>query len=412
MRVSSLVTGKIALWAGLAAIGAVAAPAACFYPGYTFNEPENTGGAGGASTSSGLSSQHSTTSTQTSSGMGGSMSNATSSSASGTGGMLNDCMGTADCSNPMCDAYACVSEAPAGWMGYFTVYDGDAANDPGCPKLYPMPSYQGNGGLNAPSVTCSQCTCGAPTGQTCQAMKIANLGELFVSNDTCLQQTQMQASCGKFIATNTDGACYSGGVAGGANNCGEPMGMSCPGGGQPCNVGSVFGDPMAVGGGCPPSPQVPNKPPATWSSFGRACGETSLGTGCNAGQVCLPKAISPYQSGVCISKPGEVMCPPTFPKQHIYYDSFDDTRDCTPCTCGAIQGASCSMSLNLYSDGGCANLLVSIPAGGCKDLSGNPTVGSRKAVNIAFTGTCQVDASGGKPMGAVTGKNPITYCCK
>ena len=51
-------------------------------------------------------------------------------------------------------------------------------------------------------------------------------------------------------------------------------------------------------------------------------------------------------------------------------------------------------------------------AGFIGDLTGNPTVGSRKAVNIVFGGTCQVDPTGGKPTGKAVGKSPVTYCCK
>src|SRR5262245_4513121 len=94
---SSLPSAKtIALFVGLAAIGAVAAPAACFYPGYTFNEPESAGGGGGgmsvSASSTGSSSSSSTSGSSmmssSSSGMGGASSVSSSASGMACGGMM------------------------------------------------------------------------------------------------------------------------------------------------------------------------------------------------------------------------------------------------------------------------------------------------------------------------------------
>jgi hypothetical protein len=307
--------------------------------------------------------------------------------------------------------FACVTEAPSGWTGYFTLYDGPAAMDPGCPMDFPQNSYTGDGGLNAPPVTCSACTCSAPTGQTCAIGPVGMAKGLFISNNNCAAQ-QTMPSCGYFRDIPADGSCFAQlPLPAGSNICADPVNNMCGGGSEPCNVGARVDPATATGGSCTASTQSPTKPPATWTTFGHACGYQGATTGCNVGQVCLPKPAAPYQLGVCISKPGTNACPQTFPNQHVYYDSFMDNRDCSACKCSAVIGAGCSATVNLYSDAACNNLVASVATGTCMDLNGNPAISGRKATP-QFTGSCSADPTGGQPSGMVVGQNPITYCCK
>jgi hypothetical protein len=262
---SSLLSARtVALWAGLAAVGAIAAPAACFYPSYTFNEPEAAGGGGGGTPGSSSSNTASVSSGSTASssassgsGMGGAASVSSSASGMPCGGVAN---------------FACVTEAPAGWTGYFTLYDGPANKDPGCPPAFPQNSYTGDGGLTMPAIVCSQCTCGTPTGQTCTIQQLLGVGPLFVTNKTCAQFMSGTA-CGYSVPIAADGACNNSmPLTGGKTTCGDPVNNTCPGGSQPCDVGAAVGLTQASGGMCAPSPQNPTKPTARWTTFGHACG--------------------------------------------------------------------------------------------------------------------------------------------
>ena len=399
MRASSYLPSArtIALFAGLAAIGAIAAPAACFYPSYTFNEPESAGGGGGGTPGS-----SSNKATSSSSGM--------MSSSSGMGGATSSSSGTGMLCGGMPN-HTCVTAAPGGWTGYFALYDGPGVNDPGCPPDFTQDSYTGDGGINAPAIMCSQCTCATPTGQTCNIGPVGQAKGLFISNNTCAA-IGMMASCGYFRDVVANGTCFVQlPLPAGSAICSDPVNGQCLGGVEPCNVGVRVDPATATGGTCAASMQSPTKPPATWTTFGHACGYQGVTTGCNVGQVCLPGTNAPYQPGVCISKPGDNMCPQTFPNKHVYYDMMVDTRDCTACKCGPVTGATCTATVDLYSDAACNTKIASIPAGTCGDLSGNPAVSGRKATP-QFTGSCAADATGGQPTGSVTGQNAVTYCCR
>jgi hypothetical protein len=54
--------------------------------------------------------------------------------------------------------------------------------------------------------------------------------------------------------------------------------------------------------------------------------------------------------------------------------------------------------------------VVTLHAGGCANLTGNPNVGSRKAtVTAPQGGSCA--AGGGQAIGAATPGTPTTFCC-
>jgi len=303
----------------------------------------------------------------------------------------------------------CVPEAPSGWSGYFTLYDGPPAMAPGCPTLFPLQSYSGHGGLAAPAAICSPCTCGPPTGQSCTVGTFQGVGPLFVTNKTCAQ-FMMGPACGLSRTVIADGSCViTSPIPAGLNTCGDLVNNQCPGGNQPCNVGAAVGPAQASGGACPASPQNPSKPPATWTTLGRACGYQGSTLGCAGGQMCLPATSAPYRPGICVSRAGNFPCPPEFPNKHLYHDGFTDTRTCSPCTCGPVTG-DCSAMISLYNDSQCATQpIASIPAGGCADLTGNPGVLARKAV-AQLTGSCA--AIPAQPSGGVVGENPVTYCCQ
>jgi hypothetical protein len=389
MHATSSAAKRSSLWAVLGATLALGTPAACLYPDYSFNEPEPTGMGG----SGGVSSTSSSTATQAG-------------SESCTNGVDDNGDGKVDCADATCGAYACVSAVPATWTGYFTLFDGEPGKDPGCPDTFPTESYLGNATLSAPSATCPDCSCAPPQEQSC------TLPDLFVSNSSCAAQQTLPSACGFPVSIVVDGTCNNlDFLQGGDNTCANPVGTTCPTGNQPCNASITVKPPTMSGGKCTPIQPMQTVVPPAWKVLGRACGQTNPGKGCNVGQVCLPEVSAPYQPGICIQKQGVNACPAAFPNQHIYYDSFTDDRKCAPCQCGPPTGASCTTSVTIYTDSACTLPVASIPAGNCKDISGNPRLYGRKTVNTKIIpGSCQ--PSGGQAIGMAMPVGPTTFCCK
>jgi hypothetical protein len=401
-----------ARWIAVAAVGAAwiaIAPAACFFPDYTFDLTTSSGGSGGTGTTISTTSSSSTTT----------------SSSTGTGGELHvfeDCQngvddnddGKIDCEDPDCQAYECVDPIPAGWEtpGYVALYEGFASQTPpDCPTDMPTEVYEGNATLNAQPALCSPCGCAAPTGQDCQLLTDLDtatkpgIQAMQVSNQPCGQTaTQINTLT---VPNPWGGACY--------HDESFPGGQSCLG--APCNQSVNSAAPTVTGGTCMATGGSPTKPPVQWSSRALACHGSRQGGGCPSPQVCLPKPASPFKSRVCIEKTGDVECPAgtPFTKKGVYYGDVDDTRDCSGCACGSPSGGSCEITVTLYSDptaGACVTPVGSFKAGQCFDLVGNPAVrGRTDQITKAPSGaTCQPSQQS-MPFGSVTPKDATTFCC-
>lgn len=369
MRAFSSSAKRLALRVGLGVASVIVAPAACLYPTYTFNEPEPDG-------------------------------SSMSSTSSGPSESCGDSTGE----------FACVSDVPEGWSGYYVLFEGPSSDDPGCPPAFPAQDYAGNAELALPDPACPACTCTKPTGETCQ------LVDDIISNATCSFIKQAPLFCGRTQPLKTDGTCVaSNPSAGGLTTCGDPVAMSCAMGGmQACNGSITVRAGTVTGGSCTES-QTAKPFAVTSSKAGLACGgasSVSKGKACPGGQVCMPKAAEPYQPGVCIKQEGENTCPALFPKQHVFYKSFKDERICDACTCGDDTGASCSLTMQFFTNTACTGTPVAqVPSGNCLDIAGNPTLSGRKAVGMTLNqGSCT--PSGGQVLGAVTPEGPTTFCCK
>lgn len=412
------------LWLGLLAFAGVMVPA-CFYPEYSFNEAEPSGAGGDTSSSTTTSS---TTSAGGAGGAGGGTGGATTSSTGGggTGGDIGaeDCLngmddngdGDIDCADAKCGAFSCVSAVPATWTGHFFLFDGPPGMDPDCPASFPgtTNAFLGNGSLDAPAATCSACSCGAPTGQTC-----------VTPVEVMLQDAALNVNCGEAVPGSIN--CVGGLALGPANGscftdmfylpgqstCGVNGGAMCSMGSSPCNVSTVTTAPTVAGGTCAVGGGVPSLPGASWTNLGRGCGDpVAAGQGCNGAQVCLPKPDAPYESGVCISKDGDNACPPgAFAEKHVFYQEFTDMRGCTPCSCGGAAGSTCAVNVQLYSDNACINETASFAAGSCDNLTGNPDVRGRRLTTTQPPTGGACPPAGGQPTGGTTPMTPTTFCC-
>ncbi|MBK9259601.1 MAG: hypothetical protein IPM54_07145 [Polyangiaceae bacterium] len=369
----------------LGALGIAAAPMACLYPDYTFNEPEpgTTGGGAGQGGQGG------------SGGQGGGMPGVEDCD----NGTDDDGDSLADCADDDCTTgYACVPSPPLNWSGYVALFDGQEADQPACPSTFPS-SFPGYRNLLTPPHSCSACSCGSPAGQTCDLADV-----ITVSDKNCGFAPQTPNSINP--PANWQGECYG--------PAGLQGGQSCAGG--PCNSSVTTAKPTVTGGSCPPSGGVEDKQPAQWEAFGLACSGAPQGGGCGAGNVCQPKSATPFRSGLCVYRMGEQSCPVgEFSQQFIYYESATDNRACSPCECEAPAGSTCDATIKIYSDAAvntCTTEIASFMAGGCANLMGNPTVFGRAATVTAPTGgSCAVKAGGGQATGALTPTNATTFCC-
>ncbi|HEY4116857.1 MAG TPA: hypothetical protein VGM56_03325 [Byssovorax sp.] len=437
---------SFALVAAASALFAMAAPSGCFYPDYTFDE--NATGAGGpgpttTSTHSGNPMSSSTTSTashttsstttqtttSTGNAAGGGGSSGTGMGGNGGSGAGEDCTngvddngdGKVDCADPKCAGYSCVNAIPAGWTGYFALYDGPPGGDPGCPSDFPAdtdPSFVGSAGLSFNPSDC-ECTCGNPTGQTCNFPTELDIFDVPDCNTDCSSDCCFSLPLTPGFTGSCYGMTYVGGTTCGAGHAADCQSTMT---GHPCSVSAFLPEPTVTGGACASSGPALKPDTPTWQRLGRGCGDVALtGKGCNNGQVCLPKPKAPYVTGVCISQSGDVQCPPSqFSVKHTFFQSYSDGRSCGgTCACDDPAGGGCTATIHVYTDltvGTCSMQETDspFPSGTCKNLTGNPNMAGMTGTKSSPTGgTCTPDDSGVIPSGTVTADEPTatTYCC-
>jgi hypothetical protein len=403
MHRRALALGAAGLWA------LVAAPAACFFPQYTYDlmsTTSSTGTGGGSMTTTSASTT--TTSTTT----------------TGTGGMgpMEDCLngvddngdGKVDCADPECLAgYECVDPVPTGWdaPGYVALYEGPTGmTPPPCPTDLPTTAYTGMGTLQASAAMCSPCGCAPPTGETCDLTGDLDpakpgLQPMRIKNTDCLTNATNLIS---LTVPNPPwgGACFHAEMAAGGQLCN----------GSPCNKSVESLAPTVSGGSCVGTGGTPTKPMPVWAAGSLACSGTRVGKGCTGQQVCQPKPPAPFKGHVCIEQAGDVACPAgPFSSKTVFYGDFTDTRDCTACTCGAASGGNCEITLHLFSDpavGVCATEVVQLKAGGCALIPANAGIfGWTDAVTKNPSGGGCPPTGQSTPTGSVVPKGPTTFCC-
>src|SRR5262249_30193643 len=132
-----------------------------------------------------------------------------------------------------------------------------------------------------------------------------------------------------------------------------PANQDC--GGQPC-VQSLTIAPLTVNEtGCAPvQDPVPADAPATWGTFARACKAASFDKCNDQHGLCVPVAPGFKR---CAFHEGDVPCPTAqmgpYVEKYTFYGAVDDTRSCTPCTCGAPLLSECSAEISVYEDAAC-----------------------------------------------------------
>jgi hypothetical protein len=311
-----------------------------------------------------------------------------------------------DCDDPACAraGYDCVGSAPPGWHGPIALFDRAPAAFEGCPEGFDDIAFMAHAGLVAPPATCSECACSAPTGGSCVLE-----GELVVRDAACTEAPSCVAPMP--LPSGWTGTCrFAAAVPGGQLGCG-PGSLTCSGSsGGACNKAVTAPAPTAIGGSCAPSPQVATREPHQWTRFAVGCRAPTDARGCGAGATC---ARADDALPMCIYMEGDVACPAgPYAERRTFHTDVIDTRGCSECACDPAEGARCTGAVTVYSDRAamCSTPVATVPAGGCADLTGNPTIGAHAAsLTLASPGSCT--PSGGAPIGSVTPGGSFTVCC-
>lgn len=306
---------------------------------------------------------------------------------------------TEEDASPKCEG-TCVPLRPTDYAFSFPhmVWFGSEHEAPTCPGnlVHQFTRYRD---LIVPPASCPSCTCAPSTGSCAPP-------STFIAH---------AAACAGDGAAETpfappdgwDGSCS-------AENA-VPASLDC--GGVPC-VQSLTVDPLVkTDVGCEPSPpSTLPLPEPRWGEVAIACEgleDTGL-SACADDEMCVPLADQGFR--YCVHFEGNVNCPVGgYSERHVYFRTFTNTRTCAECTCGAVEGSSCTGTVTAYKDDACGAFLlgtsISSVKGACIDMdpAGQP-LGSKRVADLTYTtGTCV--ASGGELEGVAEPSGPYTFCC-
>ena len=288
----------------------------------------------------------------------------------------------------------CVPIGPLDWTrDPFLLWIGNSdIAAPACPDRARLQGYEGHADLVAPD-ECGPCSCGPPS---------CELPTALTAHSTACPGNAPGTVDTLFDAPpDWNGACVA------------PPAV-------PANLlGSVTIAPLTVSPCAAETGPIPKKGTAYWKTYARACLGEVTGTCASSAEVCSPTAASPPDGFFqCIQylREGDADCPDNYPVKHVFYRGFDDTRDCTQCTCSAPVGSDCTATISAYTDASCTTQMASLWQGldiyGCFDnlMPGNQLQSMSAMVVDNQPGYCQ--ASGGVPYGEATPTNPSTFCCQ
>ncbi len=289
-----------------------------------------------------------------------------------------------------CDnGFACSPAAPFGWSGPLEVYSGPTP-PAACSTYFEGPIFVGGSSPAGTPATCG-CTCpDAPTGVSCASVDVPFFAGLTCpSGGACVQKTFVPGVCTRSAA---DSECDAG-----TNSMIVPLSM-------------------ATGGQCTPVPTKTVAPPS-WTVAARACISTlgSQTSDCTAGNVCAHLPLPPF-ADICIAQMGVVAACPAgrYSDRRIYTSGFNDTRDCSACTCGPVTGATCTSQLDVFAAAadpaqgctGSAQVTYLAPEG-CSFVAEPADI--RLKATLASSGSCS--ASPVAATGTLVGAQPTTFCC-
>lgn len=281
--------------------------------------------------------------------------------------------GAADASAPCAVDFVCEPAAPGGWSGPVVVVTraGEGAS-PSCPSNAPSTVFATRSGINAPPAAC-ECLCAPPPAES-----LACGSATIYSSSSCI-------TIGRSVATLADDTCTT---------------LSLP----TTGTWSLNAPPFSAraGASCTAMPAT-TVPPIDWAASHRGCG-FGAPVGCGDARVCAPRR-SPEER-LCVYVDGEATCPAAFPELLSTAEDATDSRGCSACSCGAVEGR-CGGYIDITD--GCPGRLLHerINVGACQTASSIPDGWA----NTSYTPTASCPPSAPTPVGTATLTMIRTVCC-
>ncbi|HET7542252.1 MAG TPA: hypothetical protein VFK05_20430 [Polyangiaceae bacterium] len=152
---------------------------------------------------------------------------------------------------------------------------------------------------------------------------------------------------------------------------------------------------------------TPTASPPTWTDSNKFCSASAAGSGCSAGNVCVPTA----PGSACLLASGSQECPATFPVKRALYTAYNDSRVCS-CSCVGHGGACDNVFLNVSgASSGCTNSTALSGNGGLCLTNGT----SNSQLGYFFSGSATPPTSCDATnvvTGTLTPTGPQTLCCQ
>jgi hypothetical protein len=230
-------------------------------------------------------------------------------------GADNDCNGATDCADSACEPGALCVDAPMNFQLGVVVADGDP-----CPDGFQAEEALIYRGLTGGD--CAGCDC-APNPTDCKAGLWYYTTEAACMGDVNLTGGTYAGEFGTACSGNPINSGFLAGARAGAFKVT-----------QTCNV---TGTAVPV--------------PATWGSTRKFCRATSVGSGCGAGQACVPKHEPKAQ---CALTSGSAVCDGYGSAQNDWFTGYSDSRSCASCGCTASGGHCDFMTMWLGNDYTCS----------------------------------------------------------
>lgn len=319
-------------------------------------------------------------------------------------GVDDDRDGKVDCADTDCGAYTCAAPPAAGWTGPVAVWSGTSGTGPSCGSSggFPTAQVNANTGLVVPPYTCPACSCAPSPGMYCD-----DLTFVFDTSTNCMNTDPWQAQAFTPSALNSSNQPIC-----------DTFKLCCS---PPTAHSALLEKPLAsyVHGTCTPSQATPSFPATSWGTDVLGCAAPpSSGGGCGTGGQCYPKPQAPFGSKLCVWRTGgppAAGCPADYPNlSQQYYQTTDDTRSCSACSCNG----SCGGTIKTYTDNNCtvgaATLNLNGTPAACTTVPGDTTItGGSDTRSYTFTGAGPVCGSTPSTLqGSVQPDGLITMCCQ
>jgi hypothetical protein len=290
-----------------------------------------------------------------------------------------------------CTAPDMCGAVPTGWQAALFWTGASSAIPPNCPGDTQTVDLKGVLTPGGPD-TCG-CTC--PLSDKCSTTGT------FHFDQSCLQMCVVDGGGTATVSVTPDpsGAC----TAVPANFCG---------------AGGSFDTPalmrITYDGGCIPTPTVTPGSASSWTTAARLCSRPVASGVCGANQQCL-LAVTTDLTKVCIYQAGDMVCPPPpspYSNKTLLYLGQNDSRGCSPCTCGNPTAGSCLGNISVYGTKDCTGPAsnYSFLLASCQIYNAFPNPQSVKAAYTVTHGTCPTPSTP-QPEGGVSPAGPTTVCC-